>query len=85
MVIRVGIVGLSEGNGHPFSFSAIINGFSDVGMAAAGWSGRVDEHGHASGSGHQRVQEFQPLCAQLTTEKLIPVRLPPGRARLATT
>jgi hypothetical protein len=37
MVTRVGVVGLSEGNGHPFSFSAIINGYSDSGLANAGW------------------------------------------------
>ncbi len=36
-MIRVGVLGLSEGNGHPFSFSAIINGFSDAGLAASGW------------------------------------------------
>ena len=46
--------------------------------------GRIDEHGNASGSGHQLTQEFQPLRRQLGIEKLIPVRLPPGRARLAT-
>jgi hypothetical protein len=28
MVKRVGIIGLSPGNGHPFSFSAIINGYN---------------------------------------------------------
>ena len=39
MVRRVGILGFSEGNGHPFSFSAIINGYSDSGMAASGWDG----------------------------------------------
>ncbi len=37
MVIRVGIIGLSEGNGHPFSMSAIINGYSDTGFAESGW------------------------------------------------
>ena len=37
MVKRVGTIGLSEGNGHPFSFSAIINGFDDEGFAEAGW------------------------------------------------
>ena len=36
-MIRVGVLGISEGNGHPFSFSAIINGYSDEGLAAAGW------------------------------------------------
>ena len=37
MVIRVGIAGLSEGNGHPFSFAAIINGYSDTEFAEADW------------------------------------------------
>lgn len=37
MVIRVGVIGLSEGNGHPFSMSAIINGYSDTGLAQSGW------------------------------------------------
>jgi predicted dehydrogenase len=35
--LRLGILGLSEGNGHPFSFSAILNGFDEAGMADAGW------------------------------------------------
>lgn len=37
MVIRVGMFGLSEGNGHPFSFSAIINGYDAVAFERAGW------------------------------------------------
>lgn len=37
MVIRVGVIGVSSGNGHPFSFSAIINGYSDEGFAESGW------------------------------------------------
>jgi len=37
--IRVGMIGFSDGDGHPFSFSAIINGYSDAGMTAAGWDG----------------------------------------------
>ena len=37
-MIRAGIVGFSEGNGHPFSFSAIINGYDDTAFANAGWS-----------------------------------------------
>lgn len=35
--IKLGIIGLNEGNGHPFSFSAIINGFDVEGMKDAGW------------------------------------------------
>lgn len=37
MVIKVGMIGLSDGNGHPFSFSAIINGYDDNGMSTSGW------------------------------------------------
>ena len=31
------MVGVSSGNGHPFSFSAIINGYDPEGLANAGW------------------------------------------------
>jgi predicted dehydrogenase len=41
-VTRVGILGVSEGNGHPFSFSAIINGYDDAGLATSGWPGIYD-------------------------------------------
>jgi predicted dehydrogenase len=37
MVIRTGIIGFSEGNGHPFSFSAIVNGYNESAFADAGW------------------------------------------------
>lgn len=33
MTIRLGIIGLSKGNGHPYSWAAIINGYSQVDMA----------------------------------------------------
>lgn len=33
------MIGVSEGNGHPFSYSAIINGYSPEGLAASGWTG----------------------------------------------
>jgi hypothetical protein len=42
LVKSVGIIGLSEGNGHPFSFSAIVNGYSPEGLAASGWPGIYD-------------------------------------------
>ena len=32
--------------------------------------GRIDEHGHTSGPGHQLAQEFQPLCRQLDAKKI---------------
>jgi predicted dehydrogenase len=42
MVTKLGIIGISEGNGHPFSFSAIINGYSEEGLATSGWPGIHD-------------------------------------------
>jgi predicted dehydrogenase len=39
LVRSVGIIGISEGNGHPFSYSSIINGYSPEGLAASGWPG----------------------------------------------
>ncbi|WP_036718456.1 Gfo/Idh/MocA family protein [Paenibacillus harenae] len=37
MVMKVGVIGQSEGNGHPYSFSAILNGYDSEKLAAAGW------------------------------------------------
>jgi predicted dehydrogenase len=39
LVKTIGIIGVSEGNGHPFSYSSIINGYSDEGLSKSGWSG----------------------------------------------
>jgi hypothetical protein len=39
LVIRTGVLGWSEGNGHPFSYSSIINGFDDHAMSQSGWPG----------------------------------------------
>jgi Oxidoreductase family, NAD-binding Rossmann fold len=39
LVKSFGIIGLSEGNGHPFSFGSIINGYSPEGLASSGWPG----------------------------------------------
>ena len=36
-MMNVGMVGVSEGNGHPFSFSAIVNGYDDEGLRQSGW------------------------------------------------
>ncbi len=40
--ISVAIMGLTEGNGHPYSFAAIINGYDDAGFAASAWGGIHD-------------------------------------------
>ena len=44
--------------------------------------GRIDEHGNTSGCGHQLAQEFQPLCRQLSIEKIDPCQVAarPGEA-----
>jgi predicted dehydrogenase len=39
---RAAIIGHSDGNGHPFSFSAIVNGYSDEGLAKSEWPGIYD-------------------------------------------
>ena len=36
-MINIGIIGLNEGNGHPISFSCIINGYDDVELKNTGW------------------------------------------------
>jgi len=35
--INIGIIGLNEGNGHPISFSCIINGYDDAELKKTGW------------------------------------------------
>jgi hypothetical protein len=46
--------------------------------------GRIDEDSHAGSFRYQLMQELQLLCRQFGLKKLTPVRLAPGRARLAT-
>lgn len=35
--LRLGVIGYSEGNGHPFSYSAIVNGYDDEAFGRTGW------------------------------------------------
>lgn len=37
MTIRLGVIGLSPGNGHPYSWSAIFNGYDPVAMEECGF------------------------------------------------
>jgi hypothetical protein len=37
-MIQIGMIGFSEGNGHPYSFSAILNGYDEDGMIESGWT-----------------------------------------------
>lgn len=36
-MIKIGIIGISEGNGHPYSFSAIFNGYNREAMMTSDW------------------------------------------------
>ena len=56
--IKLGIIGINEGNGHPFSFSAIINGFDHEGMKNSGWDVIYNylKIRHASEFGFDNVQ-----------------------------
>jgi len=38
-MVKLGMIGLSEGNGHPYSFSAILNGFNEEAFTKSGWPG----------------------------------------------
>ncbi len=40
--IKLGMIGFSEGNGHPYSFSSIINGYDDEGFEKTNWNGIHD-------------------------------------------
>ena len=40
--MRLGVMGTSEGNGHPYSFSAIVNGYDSKRLRAAGWGPIAD-------------------------------------------
>lgn len=37
-MIKIGMIGMSEGNGHPYSFSAIFNGYNQEAMKNSGWN-----------------------------------------------
>ncbi len=75
MVKSIGIIGMSEGNGHPFSYSSIINGYSPEGLAASGWTGIYEyvRRRHASEFGldewkithawSQEPESTKKLCA----------------------
>lgn len=37
-MVNIGIIGSSEGNGHPYSFSSIVNGFNADELKKSGWN-----------------------------------------------
>lgn len=52
------MIGVSEGNGHPFSFSAIVNGYEPQGLRRSGWDVIHDyvERRHPSEFGFEDVR-----------------------------
>lgn len=36
-MMKIGMIGISPGNGHPFSFAAIINGYDPLYLQTSGW------------------------------------------------
>lgn len=38
LVKKIGLIGISNGNGHPFSFGSIINGYDDNYLKNTGWN-----------------------------------------------
>jgi predicted dehydrogenase len=73
LVKSLGIIGVSEGNGHPFSYSSIINGFSPEGLADSGWPGIYEyvrrRHASEFGLGGWRVTHAWTQNPE-TTEQL---------------
>ncbi len=73
--LALGIIGVSAGNGHPYSFSSIVNGYDDAGLAESEWDVIYDyvREKHPSEIGLDGVQvthawtqddaETERLCA----------------------
>ncbi len=57
-MINIGIAGISTGNGHPYSFSAIINGFDKKKFSIAGWP-TIHEYLTREPSSHNGISEAQ--------------------------
>jgi predicted dehydrogenase len=70
MVGSIGIMGISEGNGHPFSYSAIINGYLSGELKESGWTGIYEyvrrRHASEFGLGGWRVTHAWTQDAEVT-------------------
>jgi predicted dehydrogenase len=80
--IPVAILGATAGNGHPFSFSAIINGYDDAGLAASGWKGIYEyvrqRDGSEFGVGALRVTHAWTQDRDTTQRLRAACRIPHG-------
>jgi predicted dehydrogenase len=84
MVKSIGIIGLSEGNGHPFSYSSIINGYSPEGLAASGWPGIYEyvrrRHASEFGLGDWKITHAWTQDSESTKKLCAACRIPNGVA-----
>jgi len=82
MVKSIGIIGLSEGNGHPFSYSSIINGYSPEGLAASGWPGIYEyvrrRHASEFGLGDWKITHAWTQDPESTKKLCAACRIPDG-------
>lgn len=53
-MLRLGVIGLNEGNGHPYSFSAVFNGYNEAALDAECPFGIIRQYLKT----HHRNQEF---------------------------
>lgn len=58
--LRLAMLGMIEGNGHPYSWSAIVNGFDPAAMAECPYPAILDY------LGKQRVEAVRIPCARVT-------------------
>jgi hypothetical protein len=82
LVKSFGIMGVSEGNGHPFSYSSIINGYSPEGLANSGWTGIYEyvrrRHASEFGLGDWKVTHAWTQDAETTKRLCAAARIPHG-------
>ena len=76
----IGIIGVSEGNGHPFSYSSIINGYSPEGLAASGWPGIYNyvrrRHASEFGLGEWKVTHAWTQDSEVTQRLCAACKIP---------
>lgn len=83
-MIELGIVGTSPGNGHPYSFSAIINGYDPERFSDAGWPAiarYLDRRGPSEFGVPGLKVSWAWTQDEATTERLCRACDIPGRAR----
>src|ERR1700733_13231002 len=75
-----GIIGVSEGNGHPFSYGSIINGYNPEALAASGWPGIYEyvrrRHASEFGLGNWKITHAWTQDPEITKRLCAACRIP---------